>query len=213
MAARPKTTPRKLPTQSRAKATVDNILKAAALVLVAEGFEKTTTNLVAKRAGISIGSLYQYFPSKEALVAALIERHAAEMRRALSEAIATSTATSPEEATAAAVRALVQAHRVHPKLHAALLQQIPRVGRPQLDAFHREAERVVQGGLEAFGSSVRPTNAELAAFVLVHAFAGVTQTLLCERRKFDAAEVVRELTAFVIGYLRPSRGPEPKPLS
>src|SRR6185437_15341352 len=74
------TVPRKLPRQDRSRATVDAILEAAARVLVKEGFERTTTNRVAEAAGVSVGSLYQYFPSKEALVAALVDRHNEEMR-------------------------------------------------------------------------------------------------------------------------------------
>ena len=63
--------PRKVPKQSRAKATVDAIVTAAAQVLAGEGFVKTNTNRIARVAGVSIGSLYQYFPNKDALLAAL----------------------------------------------------------------------------------------------------------------------------------------------
>ena len=78
-----KTTPRKRPRQARSKATVDTILAATARVLVKQGFDGLTTNAVAEAAGVSIGSLYQYFPNKEALVAALIERHVEEMNAAM----------------------------------------------------------------------------------------------------------------------------------
>ena len=71
--------PRKVPTQQRAKETVDAILAAAAHVLAKEGYEGLNTNRVAERAGVSVGSLYQYFPGKEALVLALLEQHHAEM--------------------------------------------------------------------------------------------------------------------------------------
>src|SRR6185369_17163863 len=70
-----RTTPRKRPRQDRSRATVDSILEATARVLVKRGFDGLTTNLVAETAGVSVGSLYQYFPNKEALVSALIEKH------------------------------------------------------------------------------------------------------------------------------------------
>src|SRR3954464_12978376 len=70
-----RTTPRKHPRQARSRATVDCVLEATARVLVKRGFDGLTTNLVAETAGISIGSLYQYFPNKAALVGALIEQH------------------------------------------------------------------------------------------------------------------------------------------
>src|SRR4051794_7645834 len=66
---------RKQPRQARAQATVECILRATAHILVEQGYDRITTNHVAERAGVSIGSIYQYFPSKEALVAALVDRH------------------------------------------------------------------------------------------------------------------------------------------
>ena len=68
MSPKLRTVPRKLPRQDRSRATVDAILEAAARVLVKEGFERTTTNRVAEAAGVSVGSLYQYFPNKEAIL-------------------------------------------------------------------------------------------------------------------------------------------------
>ena len=66
--------PRKTPVQARSQATVDTILDAAARVLVRDGYGAFTTNRVAARAGVSVGSLYQYFPNKEALLAKLKAR-------------------------------------------------------------------------------------------------------------------------------------------
>ena len=65
---------RKLPGQSRSAATVAAIVEAAARILETEGFEGYTTNAIAARAGVSIGSLYQYFPNRDAITRALIER-------------------------------------------------------------------------------------------------------------------------------------------
>src|SRR3546814_9174202 len=69
----PDTNPRKLPRQERSKATVEAILIAATQVLIEDGYERATTARVAERAGVSVGSLYQYFPNKEALVGTLVE--------------------------------------------------------------------------------------------------------------------------------------------
>jgi AcrR family transcriptional regulator len=70
-------TPRKMPRQKRAEDTVAVIVEAAARILEKNGFEGFNTNAIAEKAGVSIGSLYQYFPSKSALLSALIEREAA----------------------------------------------------------------------------------------------------------------------------------------
>ena len=68
--------PRKAATQERATRTIDTILEGAAHILERLGFEGYTTNAIAQRAGVSIGSLYQYFPNKDAITMALIEREA-----------------------------------------------------------------------------------------------------------------------------------------
>ena len=71
--------PRKAPVQARSRATYEAILEAAARILEAEGLAGVTTNRVAERAGVSIGSLYQYFPAREAILAELVKRMRLEM--------------------------------------------------------------------------------------------------------------------------------------
>lgn len=66
--------PRKKPQQKRSEITNDAILEAAAHILTEEGYSQLNTNYIAEKAGVSIGSLYQYYPNKEAIVATLIER-------------------------------------------------------------------------------------------------------------------------------------------
>ena len=72
--------PRKTPRQPRSAETVASILEAAAQILETKGFEGFNTNAVARRAGVSIGSLYQYFPGKDALMIALMRRETAQFR-------------------------------------------------------------------------------------------------------------------------------------
>src|SRR5258707_15013262 len=74
MAQKLQTNPRKSASQERSRFTVDALLEATARILVKEGYDRASTNRIAEVAGVSIGSLYQYFPSKEALVAAGMER-------------------------------------------------------------------------------------------------------------------------------------------
>jgi AcrR family transcriptional regulator len=83
--------PRKSASQKRSRATVDALVEATARILMREGFERASANRIAEVAGVSVGSLYQYFPTKEALVAAVIERHQQEVmetvRRELAEVL------------------------------------------------------------------------------------------------------------------------------
>src|SRR3954470_9836579 len=88
MARRPRTKPRKSAAQARSRGTVDALVEATARILVREGFDRASTNRIAEEAGASIGSLYQYYPSKEALVAAVIERHNRDLMKVVRGALA-----------------------------------------------------------------------------------------------------------------------------
>src|SRR5262245_44018873 len=96
MARKPQSSPRKTASQKRSRFTVDALLDATARILVKEGFNRTSTNKIAATAGVSIGSLYQYFPSKEALVAAVVDRHARDLSRVTHDALL-KVAASPLE--------------------------------------------------------------------------------------------------------------------
>ena len=79
MPRKPSTEPRKRPQQERSRIAVEAILEATTRILTEEGYEKANTNRIAERAGVSIGSLYQYFPNKESLMNALMVKHSDEI--------------------------------------------------------------------------------------------------------------------------------------
>src|SRR5947199_4525789 len=122
MPPRPRTQPRKKAIQARSQATVDAILRATARILVKDGYDRASTNRIAQAAGVSIGSLYQYFPSKEALVSALVDEHVSRMLGVVQRALATGTATDLAAHTHRMVDALIVAYRLDPKLHHVLCQ-------------------------------------------------------------------------------------------
>src|SRR5690606_11067908 len=123
------TKPRKSAVQARSRATVDALVEATARVLVREGFDKASTNRIAEVAGVSIGSLYQYFPCKEALVAAVIDRHQAQVMHRVRGELTEVLALPVDRAIPRIVTMAVEAHRVEPRLHRVLAEQIPRVGK------------------------------------------------------------------------------------
>lgn len=108
--------PRKRPAQSRACATVDALVEATARILEEAGLDAVTTNAVAERAGVGVGSLYQYFPSKQALLAELLRRK----RFVLAEAMERSTHLPFDEALDALLRAGFASELARPQLAAAL---------------------------------------------------------------------------------------------
>jgi AcrR family transcriptional regulator len=114
---------RKEPRQERARATVEAILEAAARILDRQGWGRFTTNAVAEVAGVSIGSLYQYFPNKLALVEAILRRHFDDVLSALRFA---DEQASRIERIKGLVSGMITAHSNHPSLHRVLLEEVPR---------------------------------------------------------------------------------------
>lgn len=88
---RPVLSPRKIPRQARATATFEAIVEAAARILEDAGLAGYTTNAIAARAGVSIGSLYQYFPDRDAITRSLIERQTAALISDARESLACDT--------------------------------------------------------------------------------------------------------------------------
>lgn len=119
--------PRKKPRQRRAQATVEDVLAAAAQVFEALGYAAGTTNRIAERAGVSIGTLYQHFPSKEALAVALIERHLAEGMRRLNERVGSAVAEprTLRETVQLFVEGMIAPHDERPRLQHVLLEETP----------------------------------------------------------------------------------------
>jgi AcrR family transcriptional regulator len=115
---------------------VDAILDATARVLVRDGYAGLTTNAVAALAGVSIGSLYQYFPNKDALVLALRERHSQRMHALImAELGPAETGASLAGLVARAIHAAIEAHRLEPALHRVLALEAAH-----LEARHEEDE-------------------------------------------------------------------------
>ena len=180
--------PRKKPVQARAQATVEAILDAATHVLVSEGYEGATTNRIAARAGVSIGSLYQYFPTKEAIVAALIEQHEATMLQQLAEMAIALQDEPIEEAVRTYVKAMLAAHALEPKLHAVLTGHMSRLlDLETLRAMQSRVEQLVRAYLEKHRAKLRPKNLDLATFVLTTAVEAVTHVAVIDR-----AEMLRQ---------------------
>jgi AcrR family transcriptional regulator len=206
---RPLTSPRKSATQERSKATVDALLSATARVLVKEGYDRASTNKVAEAAGVSIGSLYQYFPSKEALVAAVIERHIGEMMEVVRSSLVR-VATEPlAEAARELVRVMIDAHRIEPKLHRVLVEQIPRVGNlEQIESVDDEAIALVRTYLEAHQDEIDVVDLDLAAFVAVTSVEALTHAAVLRRPVLlDDPRFRDEVANLIVRYLRGGAAP------
>lgn len=207
MARRPLTKPRKQASQERSRATVDALIEATARILVRDGFDKASTNRIAQQAGVSIGSLYQYFPSKEALVAAVVARHNQALMTVVRGALAEVAALPFERAARRLVAAAIEGHRIDPALHRVLAEQTPRVGATEnVGAVGREVYGLFRSYLERHRDELRAVDLELAAFVCVTTIEALTHTAVLHRPDAlsdDAAEaLIDEATRLLVGYLR-----------
>lgn len=207
MARKPVTSPRKIATQERSRTTVDNLIEATARILVKEGFDKASTNRIAEVAGVSIGSLYQYFPSKEALVAAVIERHQQEIMQTVRGELAQVLTQPVDKAIRKFVTVAVEAHRLDPQLHRVLAEQIPRVGQlEKLETFSRENFILFRAYLEGVRGELGVEDLELASFVCVTTIEALTHNAVLHHSKVltdDRMEaLIDEGARLVTGYLK-----------
>jgi AcrR family transcriptional regulator len=207
VARKPPTTPRKNASQERSRATVDALIEATARILVKEGFEKASTNHIAEIAGVSVGSLYQYFPSKEALVAAVIDRHNEEIMAIVRTALTEIADTPIDKAVRQLVTVAIDAHRINPKLHRVLAEQIPRTGQlKDVEAFNREIHTLVRAYLESRRKEMRKLDLDVATFICVSAIESVAHNTVLNHAETLSEKMVRtlvdEMTRMVVGYLR-----------
>lgn len=189
--------PRKQPKQQRSIATVGILLDAAAQVLAQHGFEGFTTNAIAERAGLSIGSCYQYFPSKEAVLAALIARESAQLVEGLQQAAG---APGWQAGIEAAIAAAVAHQMRQPRL--ALLLDIAEYVLP-LDATQPGAGALactVVAGLLARDDAPRVTDVAQASADVVALAHGMIDSA-GKRGETDAASLGRRVAKAVRGYL------------
>ena len=203
MATKSATGARKQPAQARSRAMVEAILDAAARVLVTDGYEAFSTNRVAEAAGASVGSLYQYFPNKSALLAELMRRHAQDIMTRMLEAAQAAASGTLEETVRAMVTANIEGHRIDPPLHHVLSEEVPRLG--ELDwrsEFRRQGVGQVRALLERHRDEIVVADLDLAAFLLATAVDSVVHVTAGERAdRLADGTLTDELCSMIIRYL------------
>lgn len=194
--------PRKAPRQSRSQATVTAILDATARILLERGFAAASTNAVAERAGVSVGSLYQYFPNKAALIAALHARHGEQMMAVIQRALTQAMDATLDDALGGLVEATVEAHRVDADLHRLLEQQVADADAKH-DAYIDVMQERVVALLARHRDQINAPDLKLAAFMLLNAAHALIHAVVLTRPKgvsLKAAtrEIVRMLKAYLV---------------
>src|SRR5262249_48058682 len=155
-------------------------------ILRVEGYDALSTNRVAKKAGVSIGSLYQYFPSKESLVVALGEQHAGNMTALLLRTVEESPNAGVAQQGRTFVDSMLRVHQMDPQLHRALSEHVQRIaGWSKVHELTQPGTRLVRAWLEANAGQLRPVDLDVATFVLVTAVESITHASTHARPALD----------------------------
>ncbi|BCY10477.1 TetR/AcrR family transcriptional regulator [Actinoplanes sp. L3-i22] len=190
--------PRRTPRQIRAELTRARILAAAAHVFAELGYAAGTTNRIAERAQVSIGSLYQYFPGKDAILVALVTDHLARETPDLDEIAAGPLA----DGVRAMVHAAVRNHDDDPELLSVMMQQAirwPEVMPLMADQQRRRAEEV-RAFLDRH-PEVDVADTNTAAHLVVTTVGVVAHWLTAAPAALDPRSLEDEMTAMLTGYL------------
>ena len=199
--------PRKAPRQSRSQATVTAILDATARILVERGSAAASTNAVAELAGVSVGSLYQYFPNKEALVSAVHTRHGEQMMAVIQRALTKAMDATLDDALAGLVEATVEAHRVDADLHRVLEEQLGTIA---VDAIHDEYTDVMEDRIVALlarhRDEITAPDLKLAAYMLLNAAHALIHAVVLQRPKGVSLKLAtQEIVSMMTAYLTAPR--------
>jgi AcrR family transcriptional regulator len=194
--------PRKSPVQARSAASVEALLEATIQVLLNVGKERLTTRKVALRAGVSVGTLYQYFPNKSALLQAALKRHLAEVAEAVELVCQEQKGRTHRQMVTALVTAFLQAKMMDAKTSVALHSVSSDVDGAKIVQemgirFNRAIVRML-----ASSSEPLTTDPQLVAFMLQGALVGVSRSLLESGDPNERFETVRrELITLGCAYV------------
>ena len=193
MAAKSRKDIRKHPKQERAKHTVDAILRATAHILAEHGYEGASTNRIAEKAGVSIGSLYQYFPDKESLVVAVLMQLHTHDRELIEERLQTLKNATLEEIVRSIVVALLAAFSERVKLRRVMFYETPRKRRlEQVNALKEYLVERMHGFLRARPEYSQRDDLEMKLYILLNSVEAVLNSASLEPEKYLSPAVLQD---------------------
>lgn len=200
--------PRKTATQTRSQSTIETILSAAARILTSDP-DRLSTNRIAERAGVSIGSLYQYFPGKEAILSELVKRFIEGELGAIEKNLAefAEREPDPEKLIELFAEFIVQLKIKNLKMERALFSYFVHLG--DMELFKKLDEQVIRRVAKILESRRSPAvhyDEEWTVFLLFHAIRGVViGTSLQRPDRLSDPAFKRELVTLMKGYLLPGK--------
>lgn len=186
--------------QDRSKDTVRRILDAAAVVLKDRGYDGASTNRIAAEAGISPGSLYQYFPNKDAILEALVAEYTEQLFDRVSRKLSELPHAAPAALLKDAIGAPVDALLERPEILRVISGQLPGHSSAEvLKPIEALFGNLVRGYTMALRDPPAGMDVDAATWILVHLF-GTTVRYVVENPAIDRDVFVEEVTRLVLGH-------------
>jgi AcrR family transcriptional regulator len=195
---------RKKPSQARSAWTVDLILQAAAQVLETRGEEALTTKTVAERAGVSIGTLYQYFPNRDAILVALADREAqriAERMRALINRSASENAQDPGRSV---IKTLIRSYAGRRGAKRQFALMVTMTGKSGGSLLRKEIAELLEQTWNRSSAAGGPTINKVYAYTMINAIVGVVQAAALENSPILKEPDLEEALWQIAAALRPA---------
>jgi AcrR family transcriptional regulator len=199
----PNARPMKLPIQARSILTNEAIFEATVQVLLALGASGLTTTKVADRAGVSVGTLYQYFPNKQALLSALLKRHLEQVVVAVEQACISARGKSIDVIAAAVVDSFIDAKFERPELSRILYSVAAELGGQSIVATMMQRTQLALCDLLASHPENRFGDLKVISFVVATSVVSPVQALLTAQASQGVQDAIREqLRKMVQAYLQ-----------
>lgn len=204
---------RKEPRQKRSKSTVESIKQAAVLLMKEEGIRAVGTDRIAEKAGVSIGSLYQYFPNREAILAAIYEDISIEFAGTLKAGIPLLLDVATELAATRIINMLLTMYERHRLVLLQLVKEMPQLRlTEQSYSFSILAHSSTRAYLVHRRDTEKPRDLERKAFFIEQIILGCINAYLRDApAKISRKEFVRELSRIATSYLDNWQAPDAEP--
>jgi AcrR family transcriptional regulator len=181
---------------------VERIIAAGREVLLRDGYDAFSTNRVADQAGISPGSLYQYFPNKAAIIAAVIDRYSDDVADRVAGTLTDRLGEVGPRMIRATVDALVEALAANVDLLRVVLEDLPAASnRERRTALERRVQELILASLAARPGTTRSTDHATTAWVLVMAIEQLTVRYVLDAPAISRERFLDEVVALCTGYL------------
>jgi AcrR family transcriptional regulator len=200
---RPKRAGWRRPAQPRARQTVEAILDAVAKVLKRDGLKAVTTNRIAEAAGVSIGSVYQYFPDKQAIFVSLHRRHIDDIDRLVATTLVENANSSLDDLIRSVVEAITDAHTDDPELYEMMFSEVPHRAEGTKDftvRFHGAFRLALAARLDELGKA---RDLSKLVFVVTHMMESLCHGAALRRPPgLSLADAKEEAVRAIMAYLR-----------